>query len=160
MLWRPAAALQRRRLPPPQLAEAAPRRARAARLTALRTRAAMFDGLSRSLEKAWDSVRRDGKLTAENVKEPMREIRCVCLFSVVVLLPAPAGCCCCYGFMWHMHATMQCADVAFTVIAGRVPLLPPHWLPRLLPHLVCPLPSACFTRLVLAAAMCCSSMRL
>ncbi|KAI7844769.1 hypothetical protein COHA_001651 [Chlorella ohadii] len=35
----------------------------------------MFDGLSRSLEKAWDSVRRDGKLTAENVKEPMREIR-------------------------------------------------------------------------------------
>ncbi|PRW50901.1 Signal recognition particle 54 kDa chloroplastic isoform B [Chlorella sorokiniana] len=75
VLWRPAAALQRRRLPPPQLAEAAPRRARAARLTALRTRAAMFDGLSRSLEKAWDSVRRDGKLTAENVKEPMREIR-------------------------------------------------------------------------------------
>lgn len=75
VLWRPAAALQRRRLPPPQLAEAAPRRARSARLTALRTRAAMFDGLSRSLEKAWDSVRKDGKLTAENVKEPMREIR-------------------------------------------------------------------------------------
>ena len=37
----------------------------------------MFDGLSRSLEKAWDSVRRDGKLTADNIKEPLREIRWV-----------------------------------------------------------------------------------
>ena len=35
----------------------------------------MFDGLSRSLEKAWDSVRKDGKLTADNIKTPMREIR-------------------------------------------------------------------------------------
>jgi hypothetical protein len=35
----------------------------------------MFDGLSRSLEKAWDSVRKDGKLTADNIKEPMREVR-------------------------------------------------------------------------------------
>ena len=41
----------------------------------LAVRAAMFDGLSRSLEKAWDSVRRDGKLTADNIKEPLREIR-------------------------------------------------------------------------------------
>lgn len=38
-------------------------------------RAAMFDNLSRSLEKAWDIVRKDGKLTADNIKEPMREIR-------------------------------------------------------------------------------------
>ncbi len=38
----------------------------------------MFDGLSRSLEKAWDTVRKDGKLSADNIKEPMREIRCVC----------------------------------------------------------------------------------
>ena len=35
----------------------------------------MFDGLSRNLEKAWDSVRKDGKLTADNIKTPMREIR-------------------------------------------------------------------------------------
>ena len=39
------------------------------------TRAAMFDGLSNSLEKAWDIVRKDGKLTADNIKSPMREIR-------------------------------------------------------------------------------------
>jgi signal recognition particle subunit SRP54 len=38
-------------------------------------RAAAFDNLSRSLEKAWDLVRKDGRLTAENIKEPMREIR-------------------------------------------------------------------------------------
>lgn len=35
----------------------------------------MFDNLSQSLEKAWDVVRKDGKLTPENVKGPMREIR-------------------------------------------------------------------------------------
>lgn len=35
----------------------------------------MFDNLSQGLEKAWDMVRRDGKLTAENIKAPMREIR-------------------------------------------------------------------------------------
>jgi hypothetical protein len=38
-------------------------------------RAGMFDNLSQGLEKAWDMVRRDGKLTAENIKAPMREIR-------------------------------------------------------------------------------------
>ncbi len=38
-------------------------------------RAAAFDNLSRGLEKAWDMVRKDGKLTSENIKEPMREIR-------------------------------------------------------------------------------------
>ncbi|DBA89635.1 TPA: hypothetical protein ACH3X2_004529 [Trebouxia sp. C0005] len=38
-------------------------------------RAAMFDDLSKSLDKAWDMVRKDGKLTKDNIKEPMREIR-------------------------------------------------------------------------------------
>lgn len=28
-----------------------------------------------SLNKAWDMVRKDGKLTGDNIKEPMREIR-------------------------------------------------------------------------------------
>jgi signal recognition particle subunit SRP54 len=36
---------------------------------------AMFDNLSRGLEKAWDMVRKDGRLTPDNIKEPMREIR-------------------------------------------------------------------------------------
>jgi len=36
---------------------------------------ASFDSLSSSLSKAWDSIRIDGKLTAENIKGPMREIR-------------------------------------------------------------------------------------
>lgn len=35
----------------------------------------MFDSLSQGLEKAWDIVRKDGKLTADNIKGPMREIR-------------------------------------------------------------------------------------
>lgn len=35
----------------------------------------MFDDLSRNLDKAWDMVRKDGKLTKDNIKEPMREIR-------------------------------------------------------------------------------------
>lgn len=35
----------------------------------------MFDNLSSGLEKAWDIVRKDGKLTPENIKGPMREIR-------------------------------------------------------------------------------------
>ena len=38
-------------------------------------RAGMFDSLSTSLEKAWDIVRKDGKLTEDNIKGPMREIR-------------------------------------------------------------------------------------
>ncbi|KAL4443989.1 hypothetical protein ABPG75_011726 [Micractinium tetrahymenae] len=56
--------------PPPFRAQALPRRR-----GAVLTRAAMFDGLSRSLEKAWDSVRKDGKLTVENIKGPLRDIR-------------------------------------------------------------------------------------
>ena len=43
--------------------------------TSLITSAAAFDNLSRSLERAWDSVRRDGKLNKDNIKEPMKEIR-------------------------------------------------------------------------------------
>ena len=39
------------------------------------TRAAMFDNLSRSMEKAWKLVSKDGKLSPENVKEPLKEIR-------------------------------------------------------------------------------------
>ncbi len=35
----------------------------------------MFDNLNRGLEKAWDLVRKDGKLTKDNIKGPMREIR-------------------------------------------------------------------------------------
>lgn len=35
----------------------------------------MFDNLSQRLDKAWDMVRKDGKLTSDNIKEPMREIR-------------------------------------------------------------------------------------
>ena len=38
-------------------------------------RMGMFDDLSVSLNKAWDIVRKDGKLTADNIKGPMREIR-------------------------------------------------------------------------------------
>lgn len=38
-------------------------------------RSSMFDSLSQRLEKAWDSVRKDGKLTADNIKNPLREIR-------------------------------------------------------------------------------------
>jgi len=36
---------------------------------------AAFDNLSRSLQKAWDSVRKDGQLNSDNIKEPLREIR-------------------------------------------------------------------------------------
>ena len=38
-------------------------------------RMGMFDDLSNSLGKAWDLVKKDGKLTADNIKAPMREIR-------------------------------------------------------------------------------------
>ena len=41
----------------------------------LLVRAGMFDNLSQRLDKAWDMVRKDGKLTSDNIKEPMREIR-------------------------------------------------------------------------------------
>ncbi len=38
-------------------------------------RAAMFDNLSQSINKAWKMVQKDGKLTPDNMKEPMKEIR-------------------------------------------------------------------------------------
>lgn len=44
----------------------------------------MFDDLSRNLEKAWDMVRKDGKLTKDNIKEPMREIRRALLEADVI----------------------------------------------------------------------------
>lgn len=78
------------------------------RRSALRTRAAMFDGLSRSLEKAWDSVRKDGKLTAENIKGPLRDIRWVleevpalCAAGMEALLLAERG------LMWPGQQAMQ-----------------------------------------------------
>jgi hypothetical protein len=35
----------------------------------------MFDNLSESINKAWKLVQKDGKLTPDNMKEPMKEIR-------------------------------------------------------------------------------------
>ena len=53
----------------------------------------MFDNLSQGLEKAWDMVRRDGKLTAENIQAPMREIRRALLEADVRPRPmSPAPC--------------------------------------------------------------------
>lgn len=49
-------------------------------------RMGMFDDLSNSLGKAWDLVKKDGKLTAENIKAPMREIRRALLEADVRLL--------------------------------------------------------------------------
>ena len=45
----------------------------------------MFDDLSNSLGKAWDIVKKDGKLTADNIKAPMREIRRALLEADVCL---------------------------------------------------------------------------
>ena len=61
----------------------------ASRRSAPLTRA-MFDNLSRSLSKAWDSVRKDGKLTSDNIKEPLREIRRA-LLEADVSLPVVRG---------------------------------------------------------------------
>lgn len=38
-------------------------------------KAAMFDSLSRSMEKAWKMVSKDGKLSKENIAAPLKEIR-------------------------------------------------------------------------------------
>jgi len=35
----------------------------------------MFDALSRSLESAWKSLQKDARLTPENLKEPLKDIR-------------------------------------------------------------------------------------
>ena len=55
----------------------------------LLVRAGMFDNLSQRLDKAWDLVRKDGKLTADNIKEPMREIRRALLEADVCPSQAP-----------------------------------------------------------------------
>ena len=55
----------------------------------LLVRAGMFDNLSQRLDKAWDMVRKDGKLTADNIKEPMREIRRALLEADVRPFQAP-----------------------------------------------------------------------
>lgn len=47
----------------------------------------MFDNLNRGLDKAWDMVRKDGKLTPDNIKGPMREIRRALLEADVSLHP-------------------------------------------------------------------------
>lgn len=47
----------------------------------------MFDNLSQRLEGVWDTVRKDGKLTADNIKTPMREIRRA-LLEADVIVPA------------------------------------------------------------------------
>ena len=58
----------------------------------------MFDDLSRNLEKAWDMVRKDGKLTKDNIKEPMREIRRALLEADVMLQ------CYLYKKALHVHS--------------------------------------------------------
>ena len=55
-------------------------------------RAGMFDSLSQGLEKAWDIVRKDGKLTADNIKGPLREIRRALLEADVSTLGVLAFC--------------------------------------------------------------------
>lgn len=35
----------------------------------------MFDSLSASLQNAWKSLQKDARLTPENLKEPLKEIR-------------------------------------------------------------------------------------
>jgi signal recognition particle subunit SRP54 len=35
----------------------------------------MFDGLSASLSSAFKNLQADGRLTAENMKEPLRDVR-------------------------------------------------------------------------------------
>lgn len=48
---------------------------RTSRYTVVVNASTLFEGLNKSLTKAWDAVRKDGKLTAENIKEPMKMIR-------------------------------------------------------------------------------------
>ena len=87
------------RLPPLQSLASVPWLAQARGLVTVRS--AMFDNLNRGLEKAWDLVRKDGKLTKDNIKGPMREIRRALLEADVApstgrqplsSLPVAAGC--------------------------------------------------------------------
>ncbi|KAI8463785.1 MAG: chloroplast SRP54 subunit of signal recognition particle [Monoraphidium minutum] len=57
--------------PAPQLVGTAQAPPRGSRLVA----SAMFDGLSASLSKAFKGLQADGRLTAENMKEPLRDVR-------------------------------------------------------------------------------------
>jgi signal recognition particle GTPase len=59
----------------PAAASACRRIGRIGRAFRVSVRAAMFDNLSRSMEKAWKLVSKDSKLSAENIKEPLKEIR-------------------------------------------------------------------------------------
>ena len=59
----------------------------------------MFDNLSQRLDKAWDLVRKDGKLTPDNIKEPMREIRRALLEADVRSYSLPAPCDACVEFI-------------------------------------------------------------
>ncbi len=68
--------------------------------------AGMFDNLSRGLDKAWDMVRKDGKLTADNIKGPMREIRRALLEADVRQRTFPPHTCI------TVHASMPCMDIA------------------------------------------------
>ncbi|KAL6782769.1 SRP54L [Auxenochlorella protothecoides x Auxenochlorella symbiontica] len=56
------------------------------RRSQLVTRAAMFDTLSQSLNKAWGMVQKDARLTPENMKAPLREIRRALLEADVPLM--------------------------------------------------------------------------
>ncbi len=53
--------------------------------------AAMFDDLSKSLEKAWSLVKKDGRLTVDNIKEPIREVS-GCLAVSGINYPPPWRC--------------------------------------------------------------------
>ena len=51
---------------------------------------AMFDSVTAGMERAWDLVRKDGKLNEGNIKGPMREIRRA-LLEADVSLPVVRG---------------------------------------------------------------------
>ncbi len=72
-------------------------------------RAGMFDNLSQRLEGVWDTVRKDGKLTADNIKTPMREIRRALLEADVSHLQTPPGILLCTATgAGHLHASVMC----------------------------------------------------
>ena len=83
----------------------------------------MFDSLSQGLEKAWDIVRKDGKLTADNIKGPMREIRralleadvCPCVLPLtltVCLIDVLSVRLCCRSARERLHSAS--ASLGFT----------------------------------------------
>lgn len=84
----------------------------AQRGSCLVVRAGMFDNLSQRLEGVWDTVRKDGKLTADNIKTPMREIRRALLEADVRMSPSSPITC--------MHACTACS------VALKLPLVCVH----------------------------------